>query len=157
MLLLLIIGGYFFILYYNLEEAADDEPTPPAEPPAEPEEAPAEEFEILDSVSDDMVDALMTDQVADQFLERSSELGGTGKMGIVNLGQISAAYAPNDIVDLASLQAKGLVSNRTGRLKVLAAGTLDKPLTVKADDFSVQAIKMITLTGGHAQKLAQNK
>ena len=34
--------------------------------------------------------------------------------------------------------------------EILADGTLDKPLTVVADAFSVQAIKMITLTGGHA-------
>ena len=35
----------------------------------------------------------------------------------------------------------------------MASGKLDKSLTVEADAFSVQAIKMITLTGGHAVRL----
>ena len=33
-------------------------------------------------------------------------------------------------------------------IKVLARGSLDKRLIVEADDFSVQAAKMILLTGG---------
>ena len=46
-----------------------------------------------------------------------------------------------------------MIADSIGRLKVLASGSLDKALTVEADAFSVQAIKMITLTGGHAVKL----
>jgi ribosomal protein L15 len=37
---------------------------------------------------------------------------------------------------------------KVGRMKVLADGELNKPLIVKAEDYSVQAIKMIELTGG---------
>jgi ribosomal protein L15 len=33
-------------------------------------------------------------------------------------------------------------------VKILADGTLEKALTIKADSFSIQAIKMIELTGG---------
>ena len=51
------------------------------------------------------------------------------------------------------LKEKNMVADNLGRLKVLASGSLDKALTVEADAFSVQAIKMITLTGGHAVKL----
>jgi large subunit ribosomal protein L15 len=74
-------------------------------------------------------------------------------MGIINVGVISAAYQAGETVDLASLQAKGMIDGNIGRLKVLASGTLDKPLTIKADAFSVQAVKMITLTGGQAIEL----
>ena len=35
-----------------------------------------------------------------------------------------------------------------GRVKILADGILNKPLTIKAESYSVQAIKMIELTGG---------
>ena len=41
-----------------------------------------------------------------------------------------------------------LVSVGAGRLKVLARGMLCKPLRVEADDFSMDALKMILVTGG---------
>ena len=40
------------------------------------------------------------------------------------------------------------VNNKATYIKVLARGSLDKPLDVEADDFSPAAIKMIVLTGG---------
>ena len=63
------------------------------------------------------------------------------------------AFEAGDVVNLAILKEKNMIDRGVGRLKVLASGSLDKPLTVEADAFSVQAIKMITLTGGHAVKL----
>ena len=118
-----------------------------------PEDDVSDELELVDAVSADEVDRLMTDKAAEHFLESATEGSGAGKMGIINVGQLSEAYDPGATVDLADLQAKGLVADNIGRLKVLAAGRLDKALIVKADAFSMQAIKMITLTGGHAQKL----
>ena len=53
------------------------------------------------------------------------------------------------MVTLAALKTKGLVPKSAGRVKILAGGDLlTKPLTVKAESFSIQAIKMIELTGG---------
>ncbi len=180
LLLLIIIGLLLYLFLFRRkkdeEPEPDDEPqvapasivTEPAEEEAEDEpEAPLfiplgeeaaeevipDEIEIRHEVSADVVDSLMTDKVAEHFLEMSVEAGGTGKMGIINVGQISENYEAESHVDLADLQSKGLVDDNIGRLKVLAAGILDKPLYVKADAFSVQAIKMITLTGGHAIKL----
>lgn len=126
------------------------------------EEIPEEEIipeviETLDEVSADVVDELMEDKLAETLLEETEELGGSGKMGVINIGVISPVYQANDVVTLADLQAKGLVSANLGRLKVLASGTLDKPLTIKAEAFSFQAIKMITLTGGHAVHLKTEK
>ena len=46
-----------------------------------------------------------------------------------------------------------MIDGNIGRLKVFASGILDKPLIIKADAFSVQAVKMITLTGGQAIEL----
>ena len=114
------------------------------------EEIIPEEIETLDEVSAEDVDDLMTDKLAETFLEKTEELGGIGKMGIINIGVISSVYEADDVITLASLKGKGLIDDNIGRLKVLASGTLDKPLTIKADAFSFQAIKMITLTGGHA-------
>ena len=44
------------------------------------------------------------------------------------------------------------MNKRVTYIKVLARGKLDKALTVEADDFSPQAVKMIVLTGGSAVK-----
>ena len=73
---------------------------------------------------------------------------GHGKQGIVNIGAIDKAFDADETVTLAELKAKGLVAKGYGRVKILADGELNKPLTVKAESYSVQAIKMIELTGG---------
>ncbi len=176
LILLLGIGVLIYLIFARRkdeeEPEPEPEPTPPEEPPAPPaaepedttplfiplgEEVPEEEIsdeiEIMEEISAETVDAYMTDKAAEHFLVISSEAGGVGKMGIINVGQISEVYHAGDTIDLADLQSRGLVNDSIGRLKVLAAGKLDKSLTIKADAFSVQAIKMITLTGGQAVKL----
>ncbi len=110
-------------------------------------------FVTVPTVSADTADMLMTDKLADALLEHADEGRGSGKTGVVNLGRISAAYTSGEVVTLASLQAKGLVSREAERLKVLASGTLDKSLTVRADAFSMQAVKMILLVGGRVIRL----
>jgi ribosomal protein L15 len=50
-------------------------------------------------------------------------------------------------------QEKKLIDADCKRVKILADGDLDKALVVEANSFSLQAIKMITLTGGHALKI----
>ena len=61
---------------------------------------------------------------------------------------LDANFAAGDTVTLEKLQEMKLVSVGTGRLKVLARGMLSKPLRVEADDFSMDALKMILVTGG---------
>jgi len=50
------------------------------------------------------------------------------------------------------LKEKNLVSKNAGRVKVLARGVMTKKLTIYADKFSLQAVKMIALAGGHADQ-----
>ncbi len=164
-IVLVLIIAALLIYIFLIRRKKDEEETAPTdeegEEPTEDGEAPldeegeesVDELEIRDEVSADMVDELMSNKDAEHFLLANGEKGGAGKMGIINIGQISENYQANDVVDLASLKEKGLVNDNVGRLKVLAAGVLDKPLVIKADAFSVQAIKMITLTGGQAIKL----
>ena len=169
-------GAAVVIILLRRKNATDPEPTEPeaeAEPEVEaetepetpaaplfipvgeevPEEEIPEEVETVEEVAATDVDSMMTDKAAAAFLVASDEEGGQGKMGIINVGLISAAYQAGETVDLASLQEKGMIDGNIGRLKVLASGTLDKPLIIKADAFSVQAVKMITLTGGQAIEL----
>ncbi len=74
----------------------------------------------------------------------------TGKKFAVNIDTLSAEYAADDVVDIENLKARGIVPKSTKQIKILARGMLDKPLTVIADDFSADAVKMIVLTGGEA-------
>ena len=90
---------------------------------------------------------MITDEVAMKTV-RYEGGAGIGKMGIVNIGDINKVFAADDTVTIAELKTKGLLSRKFGRVKILADGVLDKPLTVKAESFSMQAIKMIELTGG---------
>lgn len=66
----------------------------------------------------------------------------------INIDTISQAFEPGDRVSLNTLKEKKLISDDVGFVKVLARGTLDKPLTIIAQNFSVAAVKMIVLTGG---------
>ena len=112
-----------------------------------------EEILVVESVLAEEVDDLMSDEAAEEALDESEKFGGTGKMGIVNVDSINGVFENHDTVTLDVLKEKKLVNRKIGRVKVLARGKLDKSLTVEADAFSMQAIKMITLTGGHAVHL----
>ena len=123
-------------------------PTPEPEPEPEPEviEEPVE-IPIVEHIDANEADLLISDDMA--MKEANYESGaGHGKQGIVNIGVIDENFDQNEVVTIAALKAKGLVPKSVGRIKVLAAGILEKPLTIKAESYSVQAIKMIELTGG---------
>ena len=155
-ILLIVIAAVIAIIL--LRRKSEPEPEPEPAPQPEPVVVPPvkeepHHVEIVEEVSVDTVDELMSDAEAVELLEEAHERGGKGKMGIINLGVISPQFQPGDTITLADLKAKGLVDAKIGRIKILASGSLNKPLTIKADAFSVQAIKMITVTGGHAVKL----
>ncbi len=76
-----------------------------------------------------------------------------GKRGFINIGDIDQAFQAHDHITLDVLKHKGLVSKKIKRIKILADGELTKPLSVKAHSFSIQAIKMIELTGGTVIKI----
>ena len=68
--------------------------------------------------------------------------------GVVNIDTLSQVFKANDVITLESLLEKKLVAKNCNTVKVLARGVIDKPLVVKLDDFSLDAIKMILITGG---------
>ena len=75
------------------------------------------------------------------------------KKTIVNIGTLSRFYEANEIVNLETLKTKKIVSKDTGYVKILASGVLDKPLQVEANSYSIDAVKMILLTGGKVSKI----
>ena len=110
-------------------------------------------MEIPASVDVETAQASLTDDeaVAQVFVEERKSFGRT--KGIINIDTLSQNYEDFETVDLESLHAKKLIAKKVDYVKVLARGALEKSLIVKADDFSVDAIKMIVLTGGQVYKL----
>lgn len=121
-------------------------PEPESEPEPEVIEEPVE-IPIVEHIDANEADLLISDDLA--MKKANYESGaGHGKQGVVNIGVIDDNFDQNEVVTIAALKAKGLVPKSVGRIKILAAGILEKPLTIKAESYSVQAIKMIELTGG---------
>ena len=60
-------------------------------------------------------------------------------------------FEQNDTVDIAALQAKGIISNPRDGVKILGNGELTKTLTVKANAFSASAKEKIEALGGKAE------
>ncbi|MBQ8331057.1 MAG: uL15 family ribosomal protein [Clostridia bacterium] len=141
------------LLVWKNRQDDDDDTTPPPAPVVVPEPEPEPTPEapvVLETVDVDTADAMMSDADAMAAMEIVMAARVTGPKEIVNIHQINDAFEAGETVDLEALKAKKILTKKTTRYKVLADGHLDKPLTVIADQFSVQAIKMITLTGGHA-------
>lgn len=130
-----------------------EQPEPVEEKVEEPivvpvvEEEPEVMPEIVDHIDAEEADALISDELAMKTVIYENG-AGQGKLGIINIGIIDANFEPNAVVTLSILKKKGLMPNGIGRLKVLADGTLSKPLTIKAERYSVQTVKMVELTGG---------
>ena len=128
------------------------------------EEAPVEVIEevieevyeehevIVEEISAEDADQIAEEQHIDIHVEEGVEYisAKDTKKAIVNVDTLSDAFEAHDIVNLASMKEKKLIDKRAKTVKVLARGTLNKPLIVKAGDFSKTAVEMILLTGGNA-------
>ena len=130
------------------------EPVAPVAEMVAADVAPACKVEAPVLVDAAFAERAMTDSVARGALEveRGARRRGD-KKAVINVDVISRHFAAGDVVTLDALVRKRLVSPRCGYLKVCARGALDKPLTVKANDFSLIAVKMIVLTGGKAVRV----
>ena len=108
---------------------------------------------VLQSVSAQEVDSIMQDDVASTLIVQSDSKSDRTKSGIINIDTLSQCFTSGENVTLKEIKkrVKGFNKNTT-YIKVLARGTLDKPLIIEADSFSLQAVKMIVLTGGTAIK-----
>ncbi|MDD5449522.1 MAG: 50S ribosomal protein L15 [Candidatus Omnitrophica bacterium] len=71
---------------------------------------------------------------------------------IVNLGSLSM-FEENAVVSPAELFGANLINSSEREVKVLGAGELTKPLTIKAHRFSKSALEKIKKTGGKAEIL----
>ncbi len=130
--------------------------TEEGQPPTDSDSPIREEFERREQVSVSEVGDLISDEVAVSFIEETEEAEETvfsKPKGIINIDTLSKNYQANETVTLESLKEKKLIGNSVNHVKVLARGILNKPLIVKMPEFSVDAVKMILLTGGKAIRL----
>lgn len=142
------------------EETAEEQSAETTDSDGAPVYEVSRDFEIKEHVSVNEATKLMTDEDAKLLVEeeenvfplgsveKSSTYSDKSVKDIINIDAISANFKAGDLVTLETLKEHKLVGKRTTYIKVLARGVINKPLIVEADAFSIEAIKMIVLTGG---------
>ena len=130
-----------------VEEEPEEEEEPIVEEEPVIEEIPEVMPEIVEQIDAVEADEMISDDLA--MKQANYEEGaGVGRQGIINIGVLDEHFEAGDVITLAILKEKGLMSRKVGKMKVLADGILQKPLTIKSESYSIEAIKMIELTGG---------
>ena len=110
-------------------------------------------IEHRDEVKVEEVKELMSDEVAEALVTQSARKADTTKKGIINVDVLSKCFNDGEKVTVDEIKARVPGFDRKiTYIKVLARGTLNKKLIVEADEFSVDAKKMILLTGGQVIK-----
>ena len=69
----------------------------------------------------------------------------------INLDDLSKFFKDGDVVTPEVLKERGIIKKSLAGIKVLANGTLDKKLTIKAQRFSSKAVTKIEEAGGKAE------
>ena len=110
------------------------------------------------SISVSEAEEILDDEFVESFVRQSNRYSDKSKKAIVNIDTLGRYFNKGETVTVDEIKKRvpGISKNVT-YVKVLARGTLDKSLTVEADDFSPQAIKMIVLTGGTVVRTKANK
>lgn len=96
---------------------------------------------------------LMTDEQANAMVIQGARKADKTKKGIINIDVLSRFFNNGETVTVEEIKKR--VKNfdkKVTYIKVLARGALNKRLTVEADEFSVDAEKMILLMGGTVVK-----
>jgi large subunit ribosomal protein L15 len=72
---------------------------------------------------------------------------------VVNVGELNIFEAGTE-VDIVELMTAGLVKTGQKLVKILGAGEIDRPLTVKAEKFSAIARSKIEAAGGKVEEVS---
>jgi len=73
------------------------------------------------------------------------------KFAVINLSDLNKFFNDGDVVTPEILKERGIIKKQLSGVKVLANGTLEKKLTVKAERFSIEAIRKIEAAGGKTE------
>ena len=117
----------------------------PEEPPLETLLA-VDESHANDLISDSVAKSLITDE--DTVVKTNGK-----RKCILNLDTISDNFTAGESVSINDFKNKGLIPADAKYVKILARGVIDKPIHIRANAFSLSAVKMIALTGGSAKRV----
>ena len=73
------------------------------------------------------------------------------KFATINLNDLNKFFNDGDVVTPEILKERGIIKKQLNGVKVLANGSLEKKLTVKAERFSSKAVTKIEDAGGKAE------
>ena len=73
------------------------------------------------------------------------------KYATINLDELNKYFNDGDVVTPEVLKERGIIKKQLSGIKVLANGTLEKKITVKAQRFSTTAVTKIEAAGGKAE------
>ena len=140
------------------EDEEDEEPlAPEEEEPAEPvalAPRPVTALTVQDvqeehRVSVSAADTLMADEEAEGLVSEAERVSDKRRQTIVNIDTLSEYFSDGERVGIEEMKERIPFFNKKATyVKVLARGVLTKTLEVEADDFSLDAVKMIALLGG---------
>ena len=108
---------------------------------------------VKKSVSASEVNALLSNEIANEMIIDEKKSPRTGKKGIINVSVLDQYFNAGDTVNIEVLKEKKLIDKNVGQVKVLAYGKLTKRLNVELQDYSIEAVKMIVLTGGSVKRV----
>ncbi len=116
-------------------------------------------LETLLAVDEAHANNLISDFVAKSLITPLDEAVYTAgkRRYILNLDTISENFSAGECVDINSFKMKGLLPSDARYVKILARGVIDKPIHVRANAFSLAAVKMIALTGGSAKRVKTSR
>ena len=104
---------------------------------------------LVKSVSVAEAEEKIADEEVEAYVNTSEKYSDKSKKDIVNIDALGKYFKAGETVTVEEIAKRvPSVNSKATYIKVLARGSLDKPLNIEADDFSPAAIKMIVLTGG---------
>ena len=110
--------------------------------------AEAEEV-LVKSVTVAEAEEKIADEEVEAYVGESEKYSDKTKKDIVNIDALGKYFKSGETVTVEEIAKRvPSVNSKATYIKVLARGSLNKPLNIEADDFSPAAIKMIVLTGG---------
>lgn len=80
---------------------------------------------------------------------------GEKNVAEISIGELSAAFKTSYKIDLDLLKKVGLAKKDTNYLKVTAMNNCYKAITITADEYEPEVIRMVVVTGGNITKLVK--
>ena len=96
----------------------------------------------------------MSDDLAEELTAVVYAGAKGGEIVKIGVDCLCANFKPYSYVNVNILRRLGLIPESASAIMVVDHGTVDKPLMVEAAEFSTAAVKLLTLAGGRAVRLA---